>query len=121
QTLQNCVQFVLDMVERYGAAPRPYVAKDMVPGNTGWLQAENAARIETLLQHPEYFQSLEYAALPTSISHPNAESRVHIEKTFHMLLGIPGNTTQLVYPISPDIDEKTTQLHQRLNQGKFDR
>lgn len=121
ETLRDDVEFILDMAEYYGAAPRPYVTKSIVPGNTGWRDPKNAAYVEKFIEHPEYFQALDFCALPTSLTHPNAEMRVHIEKSFVMLTNIAGNTTNIVYPFSPDVDERTNRTHGRLNRGKFDR
>jgi len=121
KTMMEDVEFVLDMAESFGAAPRPYIAKSIVPGNTGWSDPKNKEYVEQFIQHPEYFQALEYSALPTSLTHANTEMHTHIEKAFMMMTTVPGNTTHPVYPISPDIDEKTTEIHRRLNIGKFDR
>jgi len=121
QTLMDDVEFVLDMSEKFGAAPRPYVAKSIVPGNTGWSDPKNKDYIEQFIQHPEYFQVLDYSALPTLLTHPNKEMHAHIEKAFMMMTNVSGNTTLPVYPISPDLDGQTAEIHRRLNMGKFDR
>ncbi|MBP7057440.1 radical SAM protein, partial [Candidatus Gracilibacteria bacterium] len=55
-TLRGDVEFILDMADYYGAAPRPYVAKSIVPGNSGWRDPAHAALVEQLLTKPQYFQ-----------------------------------------------------------------
>ncbi|MBP7057185.1 hypothetical protein KBB08_01720, partial [Candidatus Gracilibacteria bacterium] len=67
------------------------------------------------------FQVLDYAALPTSLTHPDPQMRAEIAKVFLMMTTIPGNTTNVVYPDTPDEDDRTNCLHRRLNQGKVDR
>lgn len=121
KTLIDDVEFSLDMVENFGATIRPYVAKDMVPGNSGWADPKNHHRVEMLMQHPEYFQALDFSALPTALTHPNKRMHIHIERAFTMMTNIPGNTTDLIYPISAEINQRTAQIRHRLNRGKFDR
>lgn len=121
ETMMEDVEFVLDMAEKFRAAPRPYVAKSIVPGNTGWSEPANKDYTEQFIRHPEYFQALDYSALPTSLTHPNKAMYPHIERAFMMMTNVPGNTTYPVYPISPDIDQRTAEIHRRLNIGKFDR
>lgn len=121
QTLMEDIEFVLDMSEKFGAAPRPYVAKSIVPGNTGWADPKNKEIVDQFIQHPEYFQALDFCALPSSITHPSKEMHPHIIKAFMLMTAIPGNTTHPVYPISPDIDAQTAEIYKKLNQGKFDR
>lgn len=120
-TLRDDVEFILDMADCYGASPRPYVAKSIVPGNSGWRDPAHAALVEQLLTDPHYFQVLDYAALPTSLTHPDPQMRAEITKVFLMMTTIPGNTTNVVYPNSPDEDERGNRLYRRLNQGKVDR
>ncbi len=33
--------FSIEMYNKYGALPRPHVAKDIVPGNDGWFDTSN--------------------------------------------------------------------------------
>lgn len=121
KTLMDGVAFALDMSEKYAAIPRPYIAKDMVPGNSGWTDPARKEQVETLIRHPEYFQSLEYSALPTSLTDTNPQLRSLIERAFVMTANIPGNTSHLIYPISPNDTEAMKDLYRRLNIGKFDR
>ncbi len=120
ETLHDDVNFALDMQEKFGAPPRPYVAK-IAPGSPDWKKTENQEYAEYLISHPEYFQALEYGALPSTITHPDAPMRTEIIRAFHMLTSIPGNTTNIIYPITPYDDPTTTEINRRLNRGKTDR
>ncbi len=121
QTLLDDVEFVLDMSEQFGAAPRPYIAKSAVPGNSGWSDPAYADLVESCLQNPQLFQCLDYAALPTELTHPNIAMHENIKDAFMMLLQVPGNTTQCVYPESVQYSAQKQAVFRRLNRGKFDR
>ena len=121
ETMDEDIDFLLDMSEKFQAPPRPYVAKNTIPGNAGWSNPANKDTVEKFIRHPEYFQVLDYAALPSSLTHPDPQMRLHIEKAYKMMTSIPGNTTNIIYPLFPDIDERTSEIHRRLNLGKTDR
>lgn len=121
EVLAQDIEFTLDMVDRFGATPRPYVAKNIVPGNSGWKDPKNQEYVEKLIEHPDNFFALEYGALPSPLTHPNRDMREAIKNAFHMLASIPGNTTEIIYPISADIKENVKNIYLRLNEGKFDR
>jgi len=119
-SLELALEFAIDMRDRYGAIPRPHVTKDLVPGNEIWLKPENQDRVDQFLEHPEYFQALDFTALPSPLTHPNARKRRLVEKYFRMMTSILENTTQPIYPISPSATKKENALGQRLNVGKYD-
>lgn len=121
ETMLEGVEFLLDMSEHYQAPPRPYVAKNIIPGNDAWLDPRNREYVENLIQHPEYFQLLDYAALPSPLTHPNPVMRHHIEEAFRMITEIPGNTTNLIYPVYPELGRRQAEIRRRLNAGKTDR
>jgi len=121
ETMLEGVEFLLDMSEHYQAPPRPYVAKNIIPGNDAWLDPRNREYVENLIQHPEYFQLLDYAALPSPLTHPNPVMRHHIEEAFRMITEIPGNTTNLIYPVYSELGRRQAEIRRRLNAGKTDR
>ncbi len=121
ESLQNDLEFTLDMKDRFGAAPRPYVAKNIIPGNSGWTDSSNAHIVDQLLQTPTEFTNLDYACLPSPLTHPDESQRRLISDTFIKLTHIAGNTTNVVYPVTASQDERTNRLHRRLNAGKWDR
>lgn len=121
QTMLDDVEFLLDMSEHFQAPPRPYVAKNLIPGNSGWADPANREAVEEFIHHPEYFRMLDYAALPSPLTHPDPQMRAQIEKAYRMMTDIPGNTTNIIYPVSPDLDPRSAEIHRRLNRGKSDR
>ena len=116
-SLKTAVAFTRDMVEKYQAVPRPYIAKDIVPGNDYWRMPKNRRRISALIKHPEYFQALDFAALPSSVSHPNKKLRALATQYYLEILDVAGNTTEPIYPVAP---ETSTESAQRMNEGKYD-
>ncbi len=121
ESLQAAVDFTKDMVVRYGAVPRPHVAKDIIPANENWREPGNQERVEFLLSHPEYFQALDFTALPSSISHPDPRLRELVTKYYLEICTIPGNTTNPVYPIAPEMSEAEKERNRILNIGRWDR
>lgn len=113
---------VAGMVGRaYGAVPRPHVSKDFIPGNNGWRSQKHAKAIESLLRHPESFQSLDFTALPSPLTHPNERIRELATKYFLKMCELPGNTTQYVKPITPDLSKSELESIRKFNEGRFDR
>ncbi len=121
-TLADAVMFAQFMQEKYGAVPRPYVAKSFVPGSPGWHHPVNRSTIDFLLQHPEYFQCFEYAAYANPITHHgNVEMIKPINNAYRQLLEIGGNTTRPVYPLSPENSSEENEWIMRVNLGQYDR
>lgn len=113
---------VAGMVGRaYGAVPRPHVSKDFIPGNNGWSSPEHAKAIESLLEHPESFQSLDFTALPSPLTHPNERIRKLATKYFLKMCELPGNTTQYVKPITPNLSQSELEAIRKFNECRFDR
>jgi hypothetical protein len=75
ETLQADVDFSIDRAERNGVVARPHLAKDMVPGSAGWRSPVWAASRDKLLGNPNLFVNLDFVALASEITHPNAEFR----------------------------------------------
>ena len=120
RSLRLAVEFTVGMNGLYGAVPRPHVAKDLIPNNDNWPLLENADRVELLLSHPEYFQALDFTALPSTISHRIAELRLAVERAARMIASIRGNITDIIYPIAPEFSDELNALHRLLNIGKYD-
>ena len=121
ETLKLAYDFTMNMVDNFGAVPRPHVAKAFVPGNDGWRSKKHAAAVETLLNHPESFQSLDFTALPSSLTHPDKKMRKLATEYFLKICSIPGNTTLHVKPITPDLTDKELEEVKNFNKGKYDR
>jgi hypothetical protein len=108
----------------HGAVARPYLAKEFVPGNDNWIGGQVVplsrikskgaksgapispfeSEIEKLLLDPELFANLDYAALGSSITHPNWKNRILANLTYLALIAtlepFGKNTT---YPLVPKI------------------
>ena len=120
-TLKLAYEFTLDMVHRFGAVPRPHVAKAFIPGNDGWRSPEHAHQIEALMQHPESFQSLDFTALPSPLTHPNDRLRELATDYFLKICNISGNTTLYVKPITPEMSSREIDEVKKFNLGRYDR
>jgi|TARA_Y100000310_G_C20647860_1_gene797661 hypothetical protein len=121
ESLQGAYAVTKKMVEEYGAIPRPHVAKDFIPGNKGWKSPEYASAVESLLQNPESFQSLDFTALPSTLTHADEEMRELAIQYFLQICELPGNTTQHVKPITPGLSREELDQVRRFNEGRFDR
>jgi len=121
ETLQMAYAFTQDMAEKYGAIPRPHIAKSFIPGNSGWLKEENAAAIKLLIEHPEAFQCLDFTALPCALTHPDCSIRELAAEYYLKICSIPGNTTKPVKPIVPRMSEQEIFEVKKYNAGRYDR
>ncbi|MSR86414.1 radical SAM protein [Candidatus Woesearchaeota archaeon] len=108
-------------IEAYGAIPRPHVSKSFIPGNNGWRSIDHKKAIESILEDTESFQSLDFTALPSSVTHPNPRIRKLATKYFLEMCKLPGNTTQYVKSITPDLGQKEREEVRKFNEGRFDR
>lgn len=120
-TLKLAYEFTIDMVNNYGAVPRPHVAKAFIPGNDGWRSPKHSNQVEALLQHPEAFQSLDFTALPSPLTHPKEALRELVTDYFLRICNIPGNTTLSVKPITPNISPEEVNAVKKFNEGRYDR
>jgi len=98
KSLKAAVKFIKRMVKTYGAIPRPYVAKLVTPGNVNWCAPENAKFVETLINNPEAFQVLDYAALASPLTHPDKKFRKIVNKYYLKICNMKENVT---YPVQP--------------------
>ncbi|MEK6891939.1 MAG: hypothetical protein AABX25_02015 [Nanoarchaeota archaeon] len=113
--------FAKAMVDSYGAIPRPHVSKWRIPGNAGWAETNGESEREIFLSNPELFQSLDFTALPSRLTHPNPELRVEATKYFLLMCMLPGNTTQPVLPLEPGMSIKDIEHVMMHNLKKYDR
>ncbi|MBI5227586.1 radical SAM protein [Candidatus Micrarchaeota archaeon] len=120
-TLRLAYEFTLDMVRRYGVVPRPHIAKSFIPGNIGWVDPQNANAIEALLQYPEAFQSLDFTALPSKLTHPDEKIRKLVIEYYLKICSIVGNTTSYTKPIEPQMSPKEVEEIKRFNENRYDR
>ena len=121
ESLSAAYQVTRRVVDAYEAVPRPHVSKDFIPGNNGWRSPEHLEAVESLLEHPESFQSLDFTALPSPLTHPNERIRELATKYFLKMCELPGNTTQFVKPITPELSPLELDAIRKFNEGRFDR
>gem|GEM_PF-3075859 len=58
---------------RAGVRTRPFVGKEVLPGNDGWYTKRET--VEQLLEHPKRFRELDIGCLGSPITHPDARNR----------------------------------------------
>lgn len=131
ETLENAVHLTDVLQSKFGAVPRPHVAKDLIPGNDYWqnngtteptyIRRERAERIKLLLEHPEYFQALDFKALASSMTHPNEVIRYIVNEYYRTITNMSGNPKELIYPVAPEFSAEVNALHRYWNKGRFDR
>jgi hypothetical protein len=82
ETMTYATRFTKAMRDEYGAIPRSFVAKDVVPGTEAWYDPQNKKTVDTLIDHPELFQALDYLAIASPITHLDGEFRKLTNKYF---------------------------------------
>lgn len=131
ETLENAVHLTDVLQNAFGAVPRPHVAKDLIPANDYWknddisepahIREERAQRITLLMEHPEYFQALDFKALASSVTHPDATMRYIVNEYYRAITNMSGNPKELIYPVAPEFSPTVNALHRYWNKGRFDR
>lgn len=112
---------IREMVEKYGALHHPYVSKPFIPGNDGWHSQENFKIIRKLIERPELFQALDFAAMASDITHQNEEQRKVINLYYALMFSIPGASTEPVIPIEISTSSVNKINIHKINEGKYDR
>jgi hypothetical protein len=120
KSMQLAYTFLKDMQERCRALPRPHVAKSVIPGNDGWYDNSNRDTVDILLSNPSLFQSLDFTALPSTITHPNVEFRAVVKKYFLDVCGLNSSLTQYVIPEEPRMTATELESVRSFNQGRYD-
>jgi len=109
-SLQKNVDFSITSAEQYGVVARPHVAKDLVPGNSGWENPVWSIQRSQLLAKPELFKNLDFVALASEITHPNPEFRDQVNETYLQIVrqltpkGLCATTPLLSYTGNPKQD-----------------
>lgn len=119
ESLEAAVSLTLGFNRDFKAIPRPHVAKSVYPGNGAWRAAPHQLTVQTLMSSPVCFQALDFTAKASSISHPDPKLRALVNDNFRTICDIPGNLTQVVYPLAPE-HKKLWDEYRILNRGKFD-
>ncbi len=118
--LSLAVKFCKDMQAEYGAVPRPHIAKDMVPGNDGWINLNNIEVKKKYYKNPMLFQNLDFTAIPSPITHPDIAFRDLVTKYYKSVCELPQSLTQLVLPELPSMSCDELAFVRLHNKGKYD-
>jgi hypothetical protein len=121
KSLKNAYEFVEAMVEKYWAVPRPHVAKSFIPGNDGRKNPEFQKEVDMLIENPHLFQSLDFTALASKLTHPDADFRDLVNHYYLKMCKLPGNTTLPIIPYEIWDNEPDIGWKKFINEGKFDR
>lgn len=120
ESLALAVKFCKDMQADFGAVPRPHIAKDMVPGNDGWMNPQNEKMRQEFYQNPMLFQNLDFTAVPSPITHPNSEFRTLVTKYYKMVCDLPKSLTQLVLAEVPSMTVEELAFVRSYNKERYD-
>jgi hypothetical protein len=120
RSLSLAVEFTKDMWELYGSLPRPHVAKSAVPGNDGWYSPSFRWMVDGLLGWPAGFQSLDFTALPSPLTHPDGGFREVATRHYLAVCGLEGVATRYVLPELPSMAEEELRLVREFNERKYD-
>jgi hypothetical protein len=120
RSIKGAFEFTERMAADFGAVPRPHVCKQFIPGNSGWISKKYEPKVENLLQNPELFQGLDFTALPSELTHPDAVLRKLTEEYFLKMCGLPGATTLPTKPITQGITSERLEEVRHFNLKKYD-
>ncbi len=120
ESLKLAYEFSSEMLGRYGALPRPHIAKDIVPGNDGWYNAANKNIVNLFLNNPILFQNLDFTAVPSPITHPNKEFRELVTKYYLKVCKLPSCLTQYVLPELTNMDRIKLSEVRSFNLKRYD-
>ncbi len=97
-SLHNAYSFVEAMVYTHGAIPRPHVAKPFIPGSDWRKNPKFESAIKLLIENPTLFQSLDFTALASMLTHPDKNFKNLVNHYYWWMCSLPGNTTQPIVP-----------------------
>lgn len=120
ESLILALKFCEEMQDKYGALPRPHIAKDIVPGNDGWFDKSNFRIVEKFLKNPILFQNLDFTAIPSPITHPDRSFRELVKKYFIKVCELPNSLTQYVLPELPEMNAEQLQIVINHNLERYD-
>ena len=83
-TLKAVLKITEEMVERYGAIPKPLILREFIPGNDGWYDPVNKKAVNHLLAHPESFKHLDFISYASKLTHPDKDLREKVNNYYKM-------------------------------------
>lgn len=125
ESLESAYNFCKDMFNQYWAIPRPHISKTIIPWAEAWYKKENENLVNIFIENPEYFQALDYTALPSELTHPDIKLRKLSRKWYKKICNLsPEFATKFIIPDTPDyrkIADKLWITINEMNKWKFDR
>lgn len=125
ESLKLAYEFSKEMYEKYGSIPRPHISKTIIPWAKAWYEKQNQNIVNSFIENPEYFQALDYTALPSELTHSDTNLRRLARKWYKKICNLdPINSTKYIIPDTPEYREIAYRLWKtitELNLGKFDR
>lgn len=121
KSLRNAYEFVEAMVQNYWAVPRPHVAKSFIPWNDGRKNPDFKNEINLFIENPTLFQSLDFTALASKLTHPERDFRNLVNYYYLEMCKLPWNTTLPIIPYEIWDSKEVLETKKRENMGKYDR
>ncbi|MFA4887557.1 MAG: hypothetical protein WC595_05055 [Candidatus Nanoarchaeia archaeon] len=116
-SLQQNVDYSISSADTYGAVARPHIAKDLVPGNSGWKNPVWNEQRQQLLSNPHFFKNLDFVALASEITHPDPVFRAEVNYAYlqiiNRLTGRCATNPLLAYSNDPTLDEGVDNYNSR--------
>jgi len=120
KTLKLALEFAYQMNVKYGAIPRPHVAKDFIPGSDNWNSPEYSDRVKALINNPDLFLNLDFTSLPSEITHTDEKFRCLISKYYMDMCSMPDSLTQYIKPINIGMSDRELFQIKEFNLGRYD-
>lgn len=125
ESLETAYNFSREMYEKYGSIPRPHISKNIIPWAKEWYDDKNSELVNLIVDNPEFFQALDFTALPSELTHPDKNLRRLSRKWYKKICNLDtNNSTKFVYPDTPEYRKIANRLWlciSELNIWKFDR
>lgn len=119
-SLSKAVKLCKDMQQKYGALPRPHISKNFVPGNDGWNNPINENVRVSFYNNPFLFQSLDFTAMPSTITHPEKSFRELASIYYKQACELPDSLTQYVLPEQPTMSIAELVQVKQFNKERYD-
>ncbi len=123
-SLKAAYDFCKDMYERYWATPRPHISKTIIPWTKARSEQENKDIVNEFIENPEYFQALDYTALPSELTHPDEKLRRIARKRYIKICKLTDESTKYIIPETEHykkIAKRVWTTVSKMNEWKFDR
>lgn len=120
QSLNAAIQFVDETRNKFNSIPRPHVAKNIIPGNDGWIDPTHKTVVDYLIKNPSAFQMLDFTTLPSWLTHPNNVFRKQVTEAFLAICNFENSLTK--YTLAEDLKSSREDFiyAKTFNLGRYD-